>query len=838
MSEFTNTFGGSAVSPADVAYASYSFGANLTLFWPAFSAGNTNIAARFMNLSATANGLNVYLPDATLTSIGQDVIIFNAGADTFNVVSLNGNAIATIPSGQTYYIILNNNSTQDGTWQTVQFGVGTGSASAAALAGAGLIASAGLLNVNFDATLVSSSYSITMAARAILQVWTGGTGTITLPSAASVGDGFFFPIANNGSGNVTISASDNIDGAATSVFAQTQSGFIISTGTTWYTVGKGIQNTFAITLLNLNVAGNSDITETSAQAQNIIQQFTGVLTGNINVIMPATVQLYYVFNNTTGSFSLTVKTASGTGIAVAQGTHSILYCDGTNIVNAYTASVASTVSVSPGSANSPNINFVGNSNTGIYSPTTNQIALTAGGFEVMNFISAASSVNYIQSSASATGTAVSISALGSDANINLTLSPKGTGSVNISKAAITGGNIDSTIIGGTTAAAITGTTITANTGFTGNLTGNVTGNVTGNITGTAPAGTLTGTTLASNVVNSSLTGVGTITSGTWSGSFGAVSGANLTSLTAANISAGTAGINISGNAATVTTNANLTGAITSTGNATSLGSFTSAQLATAITDETGTGSAVFANAPTLVNPVVGTQLAADNSTKAASTAYVTSAVSALSGFVKTVKKQIFTTSGTYTPSTGMLYCIAEVLGGGGGGGGNNGAGGTAGGGGAGGYGRSLLTAATIGASKAVTIGAAGTGGTTFTGGTGGTSSLSTLISCTGGIGGLSVTSAFITAGGAGGSSSSADINVTGQSGGYGIYISGTGGTSGAGANSMYGSGGSAVIAAGVGQAGNGFGSGGSGQSASTGSSGGSGGAGAPGVVIITEYCSQ
>lgn len=78
-----------------------------------------------------------------------------------------------------------------------------------------------------------------------------------------------------------------------------------------------------------------------------------------------------------------------------------------------------------------------------------------------------------------------------------------------------------------------------------------------NITGTAPAGTLTGTTLASNVVSSSLTSsaltsVGVITSGTWSGLFGAVSGANLTALTAANISAGTAGINISGNAATVT----------------------------------------------------------------------------------------------------------------------------------------------------------------------------------------------------------------------------------------------------------------------------------------------
>jgi hypothetical protein len=54
------------------------------------------------------------------------------------------------------------------------------------------------------------------------------------------------------------------------------------------------------------------------------------------------------------------------------------------------------------------------------------------------------------------------------------------------------------------------------------------------------------------------------------------------------------------------TNANLTGAVTSVGNATSLGSFTSAQLITALTDETGSGSAVFSTSPTLVTPALGT----------------------------------------------------------------------------------------------------------------------------------------------------------------------------------------------------------------------------------------
>jgi hypothetical protein len=75
------------------------------------------------------------------------------------------------------------------------------------------------------------------------------------------------------------------------------------------------------------------------------------------------------------------------------------------------------------------------------------------------------------------------------------------------------------------------------------------------------------------------------------------------------------GTNITGTASgltagNVTTNANLTGAVTSVGNASSLGSFTSSQLAGALTDETGSGSAVFATSPTLVTPILGTPTSA------------------------------------------------------------------------------------------------------------------------------------------------------------------------------------------------------------------------------------
>ena len=75
-----------------------------------------------------------------------------------------------------------------------------------------------------------------------------------------------------------------------------------------------------------------------------------------------------------------------------------------------------------------------------------------------------------------------------------------------SNATFTGGTINGMVIGGSTAAAITGTVITASSNFSGNITGNVTGNVTGNITGNITGdvtGNLTassGTTTVNNLV--------------------------------------------------------------------------------------------------------------------------------------------------------------------------------------------------------------------------------------------------------------------------------------------------------------------------------------------------
>lgn len=100
--------------------------------------------------------------------------------------------------------------------------------------------------------------------------------------------------------------------------------------------GVATAGLFKSTQLTLSVAGSSNVALTTDQAQNGVLEFTGALTGNINVSIPDAVATggarWLVFNNTSGLFTLTVKSVSGTGVVVQQGLKAEIYSDGTNLV--------------------------------------------------------------------------------------------------------------------------------------------------------------------------------------------------------------------------------------------------------------------------------------------------------------------------------------------------------------------------------------------------------------------------------------------------------------------------------------------------------------------------
>jgi hypothetical protein len=76
---------------------------------------------------------------------------------------------------------------------------------------------------------------------------------------------------------------------------------------------------------------SSDVTLTAAQARARHINLTGTLTGNRNLIVPNNGE-WIVYNNTSGAFSVTVKTSAGTGDTVTQGSNRAFYADGTNVV--------------------------------------------------------------------------------------------------------------------------------------------------------------------------------------------------------------------------------------------------------------------------------------------------------------------------------------------------------------------------------------------------------------------------------------------------------------------------------------------------------------------------
>ena len=330
------------------------------------------------------------LPSALQVSTGQSVLIQNVGANTFTVTDIFGNTIVSVASGVAEYIFLTDNSTSGGTWSTVTFGAGTSAANAAALAGFGLKAINTTLNQNYVESSIFSNTTLNDTYRSQFLVWATGVGTITLPSAATVGNGWFVMIRNGGSGILTLTPSgiDTIDGNATQQLQLTESLVIVSNGTNGYsTFAYGRSNTFAYTQLSKTVSTGT-YTLSAVEYANVVQEYFGALTGNVIVILPSTVQVYYLNNQTTNAFSLTFKTTAvgAATVIVPQGQTLTVICDGTNVYNSSSAaggSIVSNLTLASGSAAAPSLNFVTNTNTGLYQPATNQIGFAVNGANAM-----------------------------------------------------------------------------------------------------------------------------------------------------------------------------------------------------------------------------------------------------------------------------------------------------------------------------------------------------------------------------------------------------------------------------------------------------------------------
>lgn len=333
---YTSVFGGNTIYPSDVSYLALTLAADVELEWPLESSGELPPAARIIDVTPSASNWSVILPDATLTGAGQ-VILFNnlSGSENFYVKDFAGNTIATIGHGEQWQFYLAATTTAAGTWRVFRFGASTATVQPSALAGFGLTVTSATLSQSLPVTTFSTTgTTVASSNRAGALVWNStGEGTLNLLTAASAGNNFFVFVRNEGGGDLTIdpAGTETINSAANLVLRPGDSATLITDGAEWYTIGLGQQAVFAFDYTSITVTGG-DYTLAGSELNRIAYKFVGTLSSDVHVIVPSTIQQYWINNATTGSFNFFIQTASGTPTQVNQGAKGIYYCDGTNMV--------------------------------------------------------------------------------------------------------------------------------------------------------------------------------------------------------------------------------------------------------------------------------------------------------------------------------------------------------------------------------------------------------------------------------------------------------------------------------------------------------------------------
>jgi hypothetical protein len=353
---FTQVFGGNTIYPSDISYLALSLTADTQLQWPLETAVSNNLVARIIDVTPTG-AYSVFMPDAMQTGVGQVTQFKNLGPSTITIKNYAGGTLLSIAAGLTFTLYLTDNTTAAGTWNNFQAGASTAQAQASLLAGYGLTAQGSVLSQSQPVTLFNSSFTLGAANRAAAYVWTGGVGTLTLPTASSVGNNWFVSVRNNGSGDLTVArqGSDPINSGTSLVLRPADSAMILTDGTSFYTVGYGQQAVFAFDYTSIDLTGQSSpYTLTGSQLNRIAYKFIGTLSSSMVIVVPSTIQQYWVDNETTGgSYTLSVGTSGQVSpITVNRGARGILYCDGTNVVNADTASISYPISISNGGTGS------------------------------------------------------------------------------------------------------------------------------------------------------------------------------------------------------------------------------------------------------------------------------------------------------------------------------------------------------------------------------------------------------------------------------------------------------------------------------------------------------
>ena len=169
---------------------------------------------------------------------------------------------------------------------------------------------------------------------------------------------------------------------------------------------------------------------TGATLSHRIIEFTGSLTASRNVTIPLDVQNFYILkNSTSGSQNVVFKYVSGTdsGITVANGKTVLVYAKADDGTNPGIDSVALASDLVDDT--SPQLGGNLDTNSFMIDFDTSHGIRDENGNEQLFFSTTSSAVNYVNITNAATGGDPKVAALGDDSNVDLALSPKGSGEI-------------------------------------------------------------------------------------------------------------------------------------------------------------------------------------------------------------------------------------------------------------------------------------------------------------------------------------------------------------------------------------------------------------------------
>ena len=160
---------------------------------------------------------------------------------------------------------------------------------------------------------------------------------------------------------------------------------------------------------------------TISNARNAVLKFTGTITANCTVFVASGIEKTYIIENgTSGAFTFALNQVGGNSVifGATDKTSKIVYLDGTNANDLGLANLTAPQTLTNKTLTTPTLT----------APIINEIDDNAGN-EFVIFSKTTSAVNELTVANAATGNAPEISATGGDTNIDIKITPKGTGKV-------------------------------------------------------------------------------------------------------------------------------------------------------------------------------------------------------------------------------------------------------------------------------------------------------------------------------------------------------------------------------------------------------------------------